>query len=153
MQADLKQRARILTIAGLTMGAVGIAILWAAGVEFPFYPPPGIVILGVGAVFVALAPWRWASGVGALLGMFVLVGFVLSSVISGTGTENLLGEQGPWAVIGTVVQLLGVGTALVAGLIAVRRTEPAAHAARDMSGHVSRGTSDGLPEHHTPSGG
>ena len=60
MPADLKQRARILTIAGLTAGAVGIAILWAAGVEFPFYPPPGILILGFGAVFVTLAPWRWA---------------------------------------------------------------------------------------------
>lgn len=122
MQANLTPRARMLTIAGLTTGAFGIAILWAAGVEFPFYPPPGIVILAVGAVFVALAPWRWATGVGALLGLFVLVGFVLSSVISGTGTDNLLGEHGPWAVVGTVVQLLGVSTALVAGLVAVRRT-------------------------------
>jgi hypothetical protein len=122
MQADLKQRARILTIAGLTMGAVGIATLWAAGVEFPFYPPPGILILGAGAVFVALAPWRWANGVGALLGLFVLVGFVLSSVISGTGTDNLLGEEGSWVVLGTVIQLLGVGTAVVAGTVAVRRT-------------------------------
>lgn len=122
MQADHKQRARILTIAGLTMGAGGIAILWAAGVEFPFYPPPGILFLGVGAVFVALAPWRWATGVGALLGLFVLVGFVLSSVISGTGTDNLLGEAGSWAVLGTVIQLLGVSTALVAGTVAVRRT-------------------------------
>jgi hypothetical protein len=146
MPADLKQRARILTIAGLTMGAVGIAILWAAGVEFPFYPPPGILILGGGAVFVALAPWRWAAGVGAVLGLFVLVGFVLSSVISGTGTENLLGEQGPWAVVGTVVQLLGVSTALVAGLMAARRTEPAAHAVRDMSAHVWRGSRDNLSE-------
>src|SRR5215218_10204509 len=115
-QADLSQRgARLLTIAGLATGAVGIAILWAAGVEFPFYPPPGVVILGVGAVFVAVAPWRWAAGLGALLGLFVLVGFVLSSVVSGAGTDNLFGEHGPWAVIGTVVQLIGVSTALVAG--------------------------------------
>jgi hypothetical protein len=122
-QVDLSPRgARVLTIAGLATGAVGIAILWAAGVEFPFYPPPGLVILGVGAVFVALAPWRWAPGVGALLGMFVLVGFVLSSVVSGAGTDNLFGVHGPWAVIGTVVQLAGVVTALVAGVVAVRRT-------------------------------
>jgi hypothetical protein len=121
MQADLRQKARRLTIAGLTLGAVGIATLWAAGVEFPLYPPPGVVILVVGAAFVALAPWRWAPGVGALLGLFVLVGFVLSSVISGTGTDNLLGESGPWAVAGTVVQLLGVVTALVAGAVSVRR--------------------------------
>jgi hypothetical protein len=121
MQTDLSpRRARVLTIAGLATGAVGIAILWAAGVEFPFYPPPGVVILGVGAVFVALAPWRWAAGVGAVLGLFVLVGFVLSSVVSGTGTDNLFGEQGPWAVVGTAIQLLGVSTALVAGMVAVR---------------------------------
>jgi hypothetical protein len=122
-QTDLSRRgARLLTIAGLATGAVGIAILWAAGVEFPFYPPPGVVILGAGAVFVAVAPWRWAAGAGALLGLFVLVGFVLSSVVSGTGTDNLFGEHGPWAVVGTVVQLIGVSTALVAGVVAVRRT-------------------------------
>ena len=32
---------RAVTIAGLVVGAVGIAILLAAGVEFPIYPPPG----------------------------------------------------------------------------------------------------------------
>jgi hypothetical protein len=122
-QADLSPRgARGLTIAGLATGAVGIAILWAAGVVFPFYPPPGLVILGVGAVFVALAPWRWTPWVGVLFGLFVLVGFVVSSVVSGAGTDNLFGEHGPWAVIGTVVQLVGVVTALVAGVVAVRRT-------------------------------
>jgi hypothetical protein len=68
MQVDLTpRRARVLTITGLASGALGIAILWAAGVEFPFYPPPGVVILVAGAVFVALAPWRWAAVVGAVL--------------------------------------------------------------------------------------
>jgi hypothetical protein len=43
------------TMVGLVVGAFGIAILWASGVEFPFYPPPGIVILVAGTVFVALA--------------------------------------------------------------------------------------------------
>jgi hypothetical protein len=42
-------RSRTATVAGLAAGAVGIAILWAAGVEFPTYPPPGIVILLAGA--------------------------------------------------------------------------------------------------------
>ena len=40
---------RALTIAGLVVGAIGIGILWASGVEFPFAIPPGIVILVVGA--------------------------------------------------------------------------------------------------------
>jgi hypothetical protein len=51
---------RAVTVVGLVVGAVGIAILWAAGVEFPIYPPPGIIILLAGAIFVSLAPWPWA---------------------------------------------------------------------------------------------
>jgi hypothetical protein len=47
-------RPRPVTVVGLVVGAVGIAILWAAGVEFPIYPPPGI------------------------LGLFVTVGFLVS---------------------------------------------------------------------------
>ena len=49
---------RALTVAGLVVGAAGIAILWASGVEFPVAIPPGLVILLAGAVFVGLAPWR-----------------------------------------------------------------------------------------------
>jgi len=45
------------TMVGLVVGALGIAILWAAGVEFPFYPPPEIIILVAGTVFVGLARW------------------------------------------------------------------------------------------------
>jgi hypothetical protein len=116
------------TIGGLAVGAIGIGILWAAGVEFPFYPPPGLLILGAGAAFVAFAPWRWAPGVGVALGVFMIVGFVASSVVSGTGTDNLLGEHGTGAAIGQVIQLVGVITALVAGVVATRQAyrEPVA---------------------------
>jgi hypothetical protein len=106
---------RAATVAGLTVGASGIAILWASGVEFPIYPPPGIVILLAGAIFVALAPWRWAPAVGAFLGLFVTVGFVASG-----GPPNLVGRDGTSVAIGTWIQLLGVLTALVAGVIATR---------------------------------
>jgi hypothetical protein len=100
------------------VGAIGIGTLWASGVEFPFYPPPGLLILGAGAVFVALARWSWAPVVGAFLGLFVIAGFVLSSVVSGAGTGNLTGDAGIGGVIGTVVQLTGAGVALVAGSVA-----------------------------------
>lgn len=36
---------RGVTVLGLVGGAVGIAMLWASGVEFPIYPPPGLLIL------------------------------------------------------------------------------------------------------------
>src|SRR3954451_19927702 len=37
-----------ITVVGLLLGVVGISVLWAAGQEFPIYPPPGIIILGAG---------------------------------------------------------------------------------------------------------
>jgi hypothetical protein len=90
MEWQLLTRSRAVTVLGLLVGALGIAILWASGVEFPIYPPAGIVILLAGAAFVALAPWRWAAGVGAFLGLFVLVGFLIGP----TGLPNLFGEEG-----------------------------------------------------------
>jgi hypothetical protein len=106
---------RAATVAGLVVGAVGIAVLWASGVEFPIYPPPGIVILLAGAIFVGLAPWPWAPGVGAFLGLFVTVGFVASG-----GPPNLFGRDGTSVAIGTWIQMAGVLTALIAGVIATR---------------------------------
>jgi hypothetical protein len=100
---------------GLVTGALGIAILWASGVEFPIYPPPGIVILLAGAIFVGLASWPWAPAVGAFMGLFVTVGFVVSG-----GPPNLFGRDGTSVLIGTWIQMMGVLTALIAGVIATR---------------------------------
>jgi hypothetical protein len=109
-------RPRTVTVSGLTAGALGIAILWASGVEFPIYPPPGIVILLAGALFVGLAPWRWAPGVGAFLGLFVFAGFLISP----TGLSNLFGQAGTSVAIGQGIQVIGVLTALIAGVITTR---------------------------------
>ena len=105
---------RAATVAGLVVGALGIAILWASGVAFPFVIPPGIVILLVGALFVALAKWQWAPAVGAFLGLFVFVGFLISP----TGVPNLLGLSGMSVAIGQVIQVIGVLTALVSVVMA-----------------------------------
>lgn len=107
-----------ITIVGLLVGAVGIGILWASGVPFPFYPPPGIVILAAGALFLALSKKRWAPAVGAFFGLFVTVGFLISP----TGIPNLMGENGTSTAIGTVLQMVGVLTALVAGTLATRES-------------------------------
>lgn len=106
---------RAATVAGLVAGALGLGILWASGVEFPFYPPPGMIILVAGALFVGLAPWRWAPGVGALIGLFLVVGFVASG-----GPPNLVGRDGAGVAVGTWIQMVGVVVALVAGVLATR---------------------------------
>ena len=105
-----------MTIAGLVVGALGIAFLRAAGVAFPVYPPPGLGIMLAGAVFVVLAPWRWVPGVGAFLGLFVTVGFLISP----TGLPNLFGQAGTSVQIGQAIQVIGVVTAMMAGVNASR---------------------------------
>jgi hypothetical protein len=106
---------RVATIAGLVVGALGIAILWASGVAFPFAIPPGLVILLAGAFFVGLSARPWAPAVGAFLGLFVTVGFVISG-----GPPNLFGRDGTSVAIGTWIQMVGVLTALIAGVAATR---------------------------------
>ena len=109
---------RLVLLAGLLIGAAGIAILWAAGVEFPVAVPPGLVILLVGAGLVAIVRRRWADGVGGFLGLFVVVGFVVSGIF-GEGLDNLLGRNGVDVALGQVVQLIGVVTAAISGTLLV----------------------------------
>ena len=54
--------------------------------------------------------WPSPPAVGAFLGLFVTVGFVVSG-----GPPNLVGRDGTSVAIGTWIQMLGVLTALVAG--------------------------------------
>jgi uncharacterized membrane protein len=138
MQWQRLTRSGAVTVLGLLVGALGIAILWASGVEFPIYPPPGIVILLTGAAFVALAPWRWAPGVGAFLGLFVLVGFLISP----NGVSNLSGEEGTGVAIGQGVQVVGVLTALIAGVIATRANYRKQARTSDERGEGGRSAAD-----------
>ena len=126
-----------MTVAGLVAGGAGVAVLWASGVEFPFAIPPGLVILLAGALFVGLAPWRWATGVGAFMGLFVTCGFLISGGVPnflGADGSTLFGTPNPvdrdtlGTVVGTWSQMLGVLTALIAGVVATRNNyrKPAA---------------------------
>src|SRR5215216_5043473 len=87
---------RLATIVGLVVGALGIAVLWA------------------GALVVGLAPWRWAPAVGVLLSLFILVGFLISP----DGIPYIRGEHGAARQIGQAIEVIGVLTALIAGVIA-----------------------------------
>ena len=105
---------RFTTVAGLAIGAAGISVLWAAGVDFPVYPPPGIVILLAGALLVGLISKPWTLAVGTFMGLFVTVGFLISP----TGLPNLAGEAGAAVAVGQAIQMAGVLTALVSGALA-----------------------------------
>jgi hypothetical protein len=103
-------KARMLTVLGLVIGALGIGILWLSGIEFPVYPPPGIVILLAAGLF-GLTPLRWSPAVGSLLALFVFVGFLVSP----TGFSNLTGALGTSVAIGQTIEVIGVLIAVIAG--------------------------------------
>jgi hypothetical protein len=111
---------RATLVVSLLAGALGIALMWAGGVDFPVAVPPGIVILLVGAAVAAGWRSRWSAAVGAFLGLFVLVGFVVSC-FAGDGIDNLTGESGALVALGQVIQLVGVAVATVSGTLVARR--------------------------------
>jgi hypothetical protein len=111
---------RYTVCTGLLLGAAGIAMLWAGGVDFPVAVPPGMVILLVGAAVVALVRRPWSAWLAAGLGIFVFVGFVLSA-INGEGFDHLLGRDGAVVALGQGVQLCGVLLAAISGVALARR--------------------------------
>jgi hypothetical protein len=118
---------RGLTVSGLVVGAAGIAILWAAGIEFPVAVPPGLVILLSGALIVAFVRKAWAPAVGAFLGLFVIVGFLTSP----DGFDNLFGQRGAAVALGQGIQLIGVLLAFAIGSLATWRAYRATRSAGD----------------------
>jgi hypothetical protein len=127
MTAGSSGRSRGLTVTGLVVGAAGIAILWAAGIDFPVAVPPGLVILLSGALIVAFVRKAWAPGVGAFLGLFVIVGFLISP----DGFNNLFGQRGAAVALGQGIQLIGVLLALAIGSLATWRAYRATRSAGD----------------------
>jgi hypothetical protein len=130
MTAGTPGLSRGLTVTGLVVGAAGIAILWAAGIDFPVAVPPGLVILLSGALIVAFLRKAWTPGLGALLGLFVIVGFLISP----DGFSNLFGQRGAAVAFGQAVQLIGVLLASAMGLLATWQ----AYGATRKSGHRAR---------------
>jgi hypothetical protein len=107
-----------LTVAGLVTAAAGIVLQIASGAEYPTVPP-GLIILLAAAGLVALATrWRWTIIVGVIVSLLLLVGGALAPQ-----ARDQLGDPRQLGVfIGTVLQLLALLIALVAGLVATRQS-------------------------------
>ena len=112
---------KTLTVAGLAAGALGILTLYIAGIEFPFFPPPGMLIATAGALAVALVRWRWIALLGPILGAFYWVGLFASDT-----ARYLVGDGGTLVTVGIWVQMVGVTVAFVAGVLAVMPTRRSA---------------------------
>jgi hypothetical protein len=109
-----------LNVAAMVTAAGGILLQIASGSEA--YPtiPLGPIILLAGAGVVALGPWRWSTIVGVAVPLFLTVGATIAAAAGGAGVRQLADPSEIGIFAGTVIQLLSVITALVAGIAARR---------------------------------
>lgn len=106
-----------LTGIALLVAALGIVLQILSGTDYPTVPP-GIIILLVAAGVVWFGPWRWAPAVGAIAGLFLLVGLFASGQAPRLFAMDPLGDS-----VGLWIQLLAVTVAVVAGVAAVVRND------------------------------
>jgi hypothetical protein len=96
---------------GLLLGAIGIFVQKAGGVNYGTVPPSAIIFI-VGALLVLALPWPWVPLLGVLVSLFMVVGFVANP-----DSLARLGHPGDLlAFLGTWIQVIGVVAALVAGI-------------------------------------
>jgi hypothetical protein len=105
-----------LTVLGLSANASGIWIQAFSGApEYPRIPPGPIVLVVVAAAIVlGTTRWGWLPLIGGLLSLQITVGAFVTPY-----TANRLANPaavGPF--IGTLIQIAGLATADVAGLVA-----------------------------------
>ncbi|MBN6033533.1 hypothetical protein [Amycolatopsis sp. 195334CR] len=108
--------ARRATIAGLLMASAGLVVAKLGGVVMPAVPP-ALVIMLVAALFV-LVRWRWTPIVGVLAALAEGVGFFAS------GSYVRLVDVAEFGIsAGSWLRLLGVITAVVFGLVALKAAD------------------------------
>lgn len=111
--------AQLGLIGALLVAAAGIGIQIATGVtEYPTIPP-GAVLLVASAIFVAIAPWRWAPIVGLILALYLTIWSLIVGVTGGSLMWDRLAtpsDIGPF--LGTGIQLLAFFVAVATGAVA-----------------------------------
>lgn len=110
----MNTQARVWTIAGLLVGAVGLLVQKLGGMEMPVVPP-GLIFLVVAAGLMLNVKWRWAPIVAVLAGVAELAGFFGSGASAWLfKTEEVTGMAGTW------IRLIGIATATVAGALTIK---------------------------------
>ena len=115
MRSRLSTASR-LNVAFLLIAAVGIVIQIVADVDYPRVPP-GPIILVAAAAMVAFASWRWVPYVGVVVPLFLLIGGTIAFTV-GDAADSI---DGALAVVGTLIQWIAEGGALLTGLVALRQ--------------------------------
>ena len=110
-----------VVVGSLTVAAAGVVTMALSGVVFTTTIPPGLLILLVPAGLVAVGRWRWPPVLAVAAALFIVVGYVPSGAAGA-----LLDPTESGAFLGLWLQFAGASVALVAGTIAVVRTDRAA---------------------------
>jgi hypothetical protein len=117
-----------LCAGAILVAIAGIVVQIATGVKYGTVPP-GPIILAVTAALILFIPWPGVRILGVLAPLFIFIGGFAST----TGRTDIShpGHTGPF--IGTLVQLLALAVAVVAGVVALAgwragRAQPAGRA-------------------------
>ena len=103
------------TLVGLATGVVGLIIQWiAVPSKFPAFPP-GIVVLVVCGVLVAVGiRWWWTPIFAVLMAIWIIVGGIIGQELVDNLSSGQLGT-----ITGNVVMCLGLVTAAISGILAM----------------------------------
>jgi len=102
-----------LHVAGLIAAAAGVLTLFVTGVAAP-QAFIGFFLLVALALLVLFGHWRWTTIVGSVLSLF----FCVTAAISPGFVDRLSNPANTGAFVGTTLQVAGLLSALLAGIIA-----------------------------------
>lgn len=108
---ELRKLLNWAMVAGLLTATVGIGIVWASGNQFRTVIPPGIIILPMIAVIVAVKRWQWTPVLAVVVALYIATG-----VIANDGVIALAGHRGSAVAVGRWIQLSGLLITTVAGI-------------------------------------
>jgi hypothetical protein len=117
-----------LNVMGLAVAAIGMLLQIAAGSQL--YPSlTGPIVLLLAAAVVAFAPGRWPGYIGLVIPLVLLVGLSVSALLSSAFFEQLKDIGNAGIVLGSLLHVVGLSTAVGGGVGMVLR-------GRRAAGHV-----------------